>query len=113
MNDKNLIPINSRTKSAQREIQSKGGLVSAQKKRDRINLRKCMEMLLEEKYKDDNGKLVSGAELISIKQLQRAMQGDTKAFEVIRDTAGQKPADKVEISKPDSEVIDEINNYVK
>lgn len=113
MNDKNLVPINSRTKSKQREIQSKGGLVSAQNKRDRINLRKCMEMLLEEKYKDDNGKLVSGAELISIKQLQRAMQGNTKAFEVVRDTAGQKPADKVEISKPDSEVIDEINNYVK
>ena len=33
MNDKNLIPLNKRTKSAQREIQSMGGKASAQKRR--------------------------------------------------------------------------------
>ena len=57
--------------------------------------------------------MISGAELISIRQLQKALDGDTKAFEVIRDTAIQKPIDKIEVAKPDSEIINEIEDYVK
>jgi hypothetical protein len=113
MNEENLIPLSKRTKDAQREIQSLGGKVSAQRKRDKINLRKIIEVLLEKDYEGDNEELLSGAELISLRQLQKAFQGDSKAFEVIRDTAGQKPIEKVEVSKPDSEIINEIEDYVK
>ena len=36
-------------------------------------------------------------ESITIALIEKAMQGDTKAFEVIRDTIGEKPTDKVEM----------------
>jgi hypothetical protein len=31
-----------------------------------------------------------------MKMVEKAMKGDTKAFEVVRDTNGQKPKEKVE-----------------
>ena len=33
---------------------------------------------------------------VTLALIEKAMSGDTKAFEVIRDTIGEKPADKVE-----------------
>ena len=42
------------------------------------------------------GGVKSGAEAIAIAQFQKALRGDTKAFVALRDTAGQKPVEKVE-----------------
>ena len=44
-----------------------------------------VELMEDEKWKD------------AAKQFEKAMKGDTKAFEVVRDTAGQKPTDKIEM----------------
>ena len=38
------------------------------------------------------------AEYIGLAQMAKAVGGDTKSFEVIRDTVGEKPADKKEIN---------------
>lgn len=35
-------------------------------------------------------------------QLDKALKGDTRAFEVIRDTAGEKPSDKLEVRNLDN-----------
>ena len=35
--------------------------------------------------------------------MEKALKGDTKAFEVLRDTAGQKPVEKVEQINIDAE----------
>jgi len=35
---------------------------------------------------------------MSLAQLEKALQGDTKAFEVIRDSIGEKPTEKQEIT---------------
>lgn len=35
-------------------------------------------------------------EKISLSLIAQAMEGNTKAFEVIRDTVGEKPTDKIE-----------------
>ena len=40
---KNLKPLNTRTKKAQREVQSKGGKVSAEKKRNWATFRDCFK----------------------------------------------------------------------
>ncbi len=36
-------------------------------------------------------------------QLARALEGDSKAFEVIRDTAGEKPTDRIELKNVNEE----------
>ena len=40
-------------------------------------------------------------ERIVAAQVERALKGDTRAFEVLRDTSGEKPTDKVEASVTD------------
>ena len=65
-------------------------------------LKDCLNILMEKKYFDEKtGKKLTGAELLSVDLFTKALQETdvskkAKAFEVIRDTSGQKPIDKVE-----------------
>ena len=36
---------------------------------------------------------------MSLAMIEKAMKGDTKAFEVIRDSIGEKPKDKLELEQ--------------
>lgn len=101
-----------RTGEQQVETARKGGLASAEARRKKRDLRMAIEALLEKDYTSKNGETVSGAEAIAIKQFEKAMKGDTKAFEVIRDTAGQKPVDKVMVADVEQSVIDEVEKAV-
>lgn len=78
------------------EEQKKGGIASGEARRKKRDIRLALEMLLEKEYKAGNGQTISGAEAIAAKQMEKALKGDTRAFEVVRDTVGQKPAEKVE-----------------
>jgi hypothetical protein len=91
---------------------SKGGKASAEARRKKRDLRQALEILLETDIKGKNGEVKSGAEAIAIAQFQKALKGDTRAFEVIRDTAGQKPVEKVMVAEVDNDVISEIENMV-
>lgn len=91
---------------------SKGGKASAKSKKDRKSLKLALEILLDKDFIDDELGRVNGAELIAMKQFERAIKGDTKAFETVRDTAGQKPVDKVMIAEVDQDVIDEVESIV-
>lgn len=86
-----------RTTEEQREIARSGGIASGEARRKKRDIRLALEMLLEKEFKDRSGNTVTGAEAIAAKQFEKAMKGDTKAFEVVRDTAGQKPTDKIEM----------------
>ena len=103
-NEQNLKPLNTRAKSVQREIASKGGKARAKKIREQKTLKEELLLLLAE---GDTQKK------ISLALIQKALQGDTKAFEVIRDSTGQKCVEKVEISQTVDESIKEIEKYMK
>lgn len=49
---------------------------------------------------------------MSVQLMQKALNGDVKAFEVLRDTAGEKPVDKVMVADVDKSVIDEVEKMV-
>ena len=108
-NEQNLRP--SEYKLTQEE-QKKGGIASGEARRRKRDIRMALEALLEKEYTDKHGEKLSGAQVIAIKQMEKAIKGDTKAFEVIRDTSGQKPIDKVMIADVDQEVIDEVEKAV-
>ena len=91
---------------------SKGGKRSAEARRAKKDLRIALEMLLEKEYVDRKGNSKSGAELIAFKQYEKALSGDTRAFEVVRDTVGQKPVEKVMMSEVDIEVVNEVERMV-
>lgn len=94
------------------EDQSKGGLASAEARRKKRDLRLACQMMLEMDIKSKDGKVKSGAEAIVAAQMQKALKGDAKAFEVLRDTAGQKPVDKVEQVNIDMEYEQSVE-YIK
>ncbi len=94
------------------EEASKGGKKSAEVRREKRDLKRVMEMLLDRSFKGKNGEEISGAEAIAIKQFEKALNGDTKAFEVVRDTSGQKPVDKIMVAEVDQSVIDEVEQAV-
>ena len=108
-NEQNLRPCE--YKLSQEEAK-KGGIASGEARRRKRDLRLAMEMLLEKDITDKNGKTVSGAEAIALKQFEKALRGDTRAFEMIRDTAGQKPVDRIQVSEIDQSVIDEVEAIV-
>ena len=107
--DENLIPNGYKLTV---EEQKKGGQASGEARRRKRDIRMAMEALLEKDYKGKDGKTLSGAEAIALKQMEKALKGDPKAFELVRDSAGQKPVDKVVVAEVEQNVIDEVEKAI-
>lgn len=94
------------------EEASKGGKRSAEVRRGKRDLKRAMEVLLEKEFTGKNGEVLSGAEVLAVKQFEKAMKGDGNAFIIVRDTSGQKPVDKVMVAEVEQSVIDEVEKMV-
>ena len=119
-NNENLVSLADRTTEEQRAIASAGGKASGEARRKKKMLRDCIDYLLE---REDptvigvDGNPMSGAEQLAYNLFVKALgETDTakaaKAFEVLRDTAGQKPVEKVVIADVDPSVIAEVEEMV-
>ena len=95
------------------EEQSRGGKNSVIARRAKKDLKQALEILLEKEYTDRNGNTLSGTEAIATKLFEQAMKGNIKAFEMVRDTTGQKPIEKVMLTEVEQDVIDEVEAMVK
>lgn len=109
-NTQNLKPC--RTKSEARERGKKGGKASGRARHEKKELKKALEVLLADDVEDKKGNVHSGCEAICISLFKKALSGDVRAFEMIRDTVGQKPADKIEYAEISQETIDEIQKAI-
>lgn len=94
-NPQNLIPQSLRSSKEAREMGRKGGIASGKARAKRKAMRELLEEAMARKL--DGGDTTT-AEAVTIALVERAMSGDTKAYEVIRDTLGEKPVDKKESS---------------
>lgn len=74
----------------------RGGIASGEAKRQKKLLQKCLEELLEKEMVDKQGNTMTGAEALAVMAFKKALNGDMRAFEIVRDTAGQKPVEKVQ-----------------
>ena len=104
MNEKNLIPNSERTPSELREMARNGGLASGEARRKRKTLKEELLLMLSEGETQQS---------VTLALIEKAMSGDTKAFEVIRDTIGERPVDKVMIADVEPSVIAEVEAMVK
>lgn len=107
-NEKNLVPFTSdQNREEAAKNGRKGGIASGKAKRNRKMLRECIDYLLERENQlvlDEEGNAMSGAEQLAYNLFVKALnETDTakaaKAFEVLRDTAGQKPVEKVQATQ--------------
>ena len=113
MSKSDLIPLNKRTKREQKEIAKKGGIASGKARKEKADLKKQLLVFLEnEATKDKNGEPLTGAELMVKVAVKEMIKGNPKYWELIRDTAGYKPIDKVMVSEVDQTVIDEVEAIV-
>ena len=110
-NEKNLVRGDEAHKLTAEE-QSMGGKRSAEVRREKRELRKALEMLMEQDVRDKKGNTATGAEAVSMALFQKALKGDVRAFEVLRDTIGQKPIEKVQVAEVDQATIDEVERAV-
>lgn len=112
-NEKNLRP--SEYKLSQEEAK-KGGKASAEARRRKRDLRIALESLLESevKKKDLKGKEknMTVAEAMSLEQVRKALKGDSKAYEIVRDSSGQKPVEKIQVAEVDQSIIDDVERMV-
>lgn len=94
-NEQNLIPQNMRTKSEQRAIAAAGGRASGEARRRRKTLKEELLLMLE----DENIQQSVAAALIKEAIEGNASKSVRGAFETIRDTIGEKPAEKVQTTQ--------------
>lgn len=97
-----------RAGAQQVETARAGGVASGEARRRKKEIRECLEILLEKEIKARDGKVMSGAEAISAKLFEKALHGDVRAFEVLRDSAGQKPVEKIQVAEVDQTTIDDV-----
>ena len=95
-----------------KEEAKKGGKASAEARRKKRDLRLALEMLLEKEVSDGGGGTITGAQALTARLYKEALKGNVKAFEVLRDTVGQKPVEKVMLAEVDQLVIDEVEKAV-
>lgn len=117
------------TAESAKERGSAGGKKSAQTKREKRDLQRQFQALLEGTYKvpardEKTGKVkvnkmgqpvqksVSGAEMLALQVMNKALKGDLTAFVLVRDTAGQKPVERVLTAEVPPETFAEVEDLV-
>lgn len=109
-NEQNLRP--GEYKLSQEEAK-RGGIASGKARREKADLRRQLQVFLEsEAVKDKEGEPLTGAELMVKVAVKEMSKGNPKFWELIRDTAGFKPIDKIQVAEIDQSVIDEVEAMV-
>ena len=113
-NEQNLLRGNPATqfKSGRDAVENgrKGGIASGEAKRRERTLKETLEKLLSLSIKDEatreyirqlgfNDEELDNMTAINVAMYQEALKGNVKAYELIRDTFGEKPTDKVAIEE--------------
>lgn len=95
-------------------------LAKSNGKQKKIKMREMLGILLEKEVKNKKGETATTLEAISVSLIKQAMSGNVKAFEVIRDTIGEKPeipmfsiTQAVQVNKNDIEEAVNIINELR
>lgn len=117
-NPQNLIPNSQRSPEELRDMTRKAGIASGAARRKKKTMREaaqaCLAMgLLDEdpirEELEKRGLDTNGGQAVLLAQLMRAINGDTEAARFVRDTAGEKPRDGLEIGGFDGRPIESID----
>lgn len=90
----NLVPNEQRTPEERRENARKAGVASGEARRAKKTMRDVLEMLLEAKAPESDK---TNIEAMMAKAVLKALSGDLKAMEFVRDTSGQKPDTQITV----------------
>lgn len=97
----------------QREKSSKAGKASAQARRQRKSLKEDLLLALSEEVTQKDGKKAPVQKALSVSLIKAALNGNVRAYEIIRDTIGEKPAEVMNVNMPDPSIMEEVKEYLK
>lgn len=86
-----------------------GGIASGEARRRKRSIREALEIALAQEIEHD-GETKTRVEAIAAEVIKQAEAGNLKAFELIRDTIGEKPTTKAQITTP---IDDETRRQVE
>ena len=92
---KNLQPLNTKSKEERKEIAKKGAEATNRIRAERKTLAELMKIALT-LPNEETGEINDIA--ITNAMINKAIKGDVSAYQTIRDTIGEKPTDKQEIT---------------
>ncbi len=125
-NEENLINLRDRTPEERKEIARKGAEATNELKKKKKTMKEQAELLLSlgvtnKKLKEKMNELGIEEEdqtnqmamIISMLNVTlKGNKGSVSAFNTLQATIGEKPIEKVEISKSTDESIEKINDYI-
>lgn len=92
----------------------KAGRKSGESRREKADLRRqAMAWMEADVGKDKDGKPMTGAQMMIKVAAKEISKGNPRFWELLRDTAGFKPVDKVMVAEVDPAVINEVEQMVK
>lgn len=132
-NNQNLIPQNKRTKKEQRRIATLGGIKSGEARKRKKTLKEIADLILSKNinpkvkkilskfFPDEDLKDITNDMAMVMRQAEKAiLKADTKAYETLQATLGEKPIDRQEIDQKntniiieDKEIIDDVIKKIK
>ena len=109
-NEKNLKPFAKGELSSEEAARRghNGGSKSGETRRRRKAFSEAFDMLLQKEFTAQNGDVLTGVEAIAAKTFQAAMNGDLKAMQIIRDTVGEMPVQRVETVEISPETYERV-----
>ena len=99
-NEENLIPFTSdQSREEAQKNGRKGGIASGEAKRARKSMKEMLDYLLEKEISNTKtGEKVTCREAMLSAMIKKAIGGDVKASIFVRDTVGEMPVSKTEVS---------------
>jgi hypothetical protein len=94
-------------------VARQGGIASGKARREKADFKRQCQIWMETAVaKDQKGKAMTGADLMIAVAGKQIKNGSAKFWELMRDTAGYKPVDKVMVAEVEQETIDEVEAMV-
>ena len=90
------------------------GKLSGAARREKGDLRRLCQLWMEEEVATGkDGEKITGGQMMVRVAVKEVAKGNSKFWELLRDTAGFKPVDKVMVSEVEPAVIAEVEEMVK
>ena len=129
MNDQNLIkPKRDQTAEQRKAAASKAGKAAAKKRREKKQMQEIAKIVLHMpsegtdaqlddleglSFEDYPDRKLTVSEISILKVAKKAMRGDIAAIQFLRDTAGEKPVEQIEVSADIGAACDEIGKLIE
>ena len=96
------------------ERRIEAGKASGAARREKGDLKKLLRIWMEtEVSTDKQGNPITGTQLMLQVAVKEMRKGNPKFWELLRDTAGYKPVERIAVSEVDQAIIDEVESLVR